>query len=153
MKLAVSVSGLRELDAKLGELKASTAKGVLRRVGKAALAPFDAAWRAGAPRLSGTLAESGSVGSKLTKSQRKAVERQSFVEVFAGPGPNPQAIQQEFGNANQPPQAFVRPAWEATKDQVLENVRTGLGDEIIKTNARADKRAAKAAARAAASEG
>lgn len=148
MKVTVRIDGLKELDAQLGDLKESTAKGVLRRVGRSALEPFDKEWRELAPQLSGALAESGSVGSKLSKSQRKAHERKHFIEVFAGPGPNPQAIQQEFGNANHPPQPFVRPAWEGTKDQVLERVKDGLAAEIIKTNARAAKKAAKAAARA-----
>lgn len=144
----VRVEGLRELDQALGQLKASTAKGVLRRVGRAALEPFDEAWRVKAPHLSHTLQESGGVGSKLTRTQRAAVERESFVEVHAGPGPNPQAVQQEFGNRQHPAQPFIRPAWEETKDQVLENVKTGLGEEIAKTVARAAKRAAKAAVKA-----
>lgn len=143
MKITVKVDGLADLDKALGQLKATTAKGVLRRVGRAALAPFDEAWRANAPTLTGALADSGSVGSKLTRSQRKEHERKSFVEIFAGPGPNPQAVQQEFGNSEHPPQPFVRPAWEATKDQILQGVKTGLGEEIEKTVARAAKRAAK----------
>jgi hypothetical protein len=84
VKLTVKVEGLRELDAGLGELKKTTAKGVLRRTGKAALEPFDQAWRELAPHLTGALQRSGGVGSKLSKSQRAAVERESFVEVFAG---------------------------------------------------------------------
>lgn len=147
MKMTVRVEGLADLDKALGQFKASTAKGVLRRVGRKALEPFDSAWRANAPRLSGELADSGAIGSKLTRSQRKAHERQSFVEVFAGPGPHPQAVQQEFGNAQHPAQPFVRPAWEAKKDQVLDGVATGLGDEIEKTASRAAKRAARAAAK------
>jgi len=99
VKVTVSLQGLRELDARLGALKRSTAKGVLRRVGKAALQPFDEAWRKAAPHLSGQLAASGSVGSKLTRTQRRDHERESFVEVFAGPGALPQAIVQEFGSA------------------------------------------------------
>lgn len=147
MKVTVRVEGLKELDAQLGRLKASTAKGVLRRVGKAALTPFDNAWRAAAPHLTGTLQRSGGVGSKLTRSQRAAVERQSFVEVFAGPGANPQAIIQEFGSSTNRPQPFARPAWDATKGQALEIVKTQLGDEITRTAARAARRAAKLAAR------
>lgn len=144
-RVTVSVAGLKDLDKALGQLKASTAKGVLRRVGKAALASFDEAWRAAAPHLSGKLEESGSVGSKLSRGQRAEHERESFVEVFAGPGPLPQAIVQEFGSATNTPQPFVRPAWEATKDQALEIVKTELGAEIVKTKARAAKRAAKLA--------
>lgn len=145
MAVTVKVEGLAALDAKLGQLKASTAKGVLRRVGKAALKPFDEAWRAQAPRLTGQLERSGGIGSKLSKSQRQAHERDSFVEVFAGPGPLPQAIVQEFGGADHPPQPFVRPAWDQTKDQVLEGVKTHLGAEIAKTAARAAKKATKLA--------
>jgi HK97 gp10 family phage protein len=146
VKALVKVEGLAALDAKLGELGLSTGKNVLRRTGRYALEVMDEAWRARAPRLTGQLEESGGVGSKLTRSQRKARERESFVEVFAGPGPNPQAIQQEFGNVNQPAQPFMRPAWDATKDQVLERVKEGLGAEIDKAAKRQARKAAKAAA-------
>jgi len=134
------IDGLKVLDQALGEFKASTAKNILRRVGRTALEPLDAAWRARAPHLTGALEASGGVGSKLTRSQREAQERESFVEVFAGPGPNPQAIQQEFGNATQPPQPYFRPAWEETRDQVLEGVVQGLGEEILKTARRVGRR-------------
>lgn len=140
------VEGLAELDAKLGELSQSAAKGVLRRVGRKALVPFDEAWRARAPVLSGVLSRSGSIGSKLSRSQRKAHERESFIEVFAGPGTNPQAIQTEFGNRHEAAQPYARPAWDATKDQALQIVRTELGGEIAKAAGRATKRAAKLAA-------
>lgn len=139
----MKVEGLAALDAKLGELTKSAAKGVLRRVGRKALVPMDQAWRAKAPVLSGQLHESGGVGSNLTRSQRKARERESFVEVFAGPGPNPQAIQQEFGNANAPAQPFMRPAWDETQHQVLEIVKDELGGEIEKSARRLAKKAAK----------
>lgn len=143
MKTTFKVEGLRELDARLGQLSTSAGKGVLRRVGRLALQPFDEAWRQRAPHLTGQLEESGGVGSKLTRSQRKAVERQSAIEIFAGPGPNPQAVQQEFGNHNSPAQPFMRPAWDATKDQVLDVVKTELGTEIDKAARRAARKAAK----------
>ena len=144
MKITQDVQGLKELDRALGELKPSTAKGVLRRVGRKALEPFDEAWRLAAPHLSHALQESGSVGSKLSRTQRAANERENLVEVFAGPGPLPQAVQQEFGNENHPPQPFARPAWDETKDQALKIVKTELGGEIQKAAARAAKRALKA---------
>ena len=145
MKTTMTVEGLRELDAALGQLTFSAAKGVLRRVGRKALQPFDDAWRDKAPHLTGALEESGSVGSKLTRSVRKAVERDSFVEVFAGPGPNPQATLQEFGTFSNAPQPFARPAWEETKDQALKIVSDELGTEIDKAANRAARKAAKAA--------
>lgn len=143
MKVRVTVEGLRDLDKALGAMKESTAKGVLRRVGAKALAPFDDAWRMKAPHLSHALQESGSVGAKLTRTQRQANERQNFVEVFAGPGALPQATLQEFGSEHHMPQPFARPAWEETKDEALEIVKAELGAEIKRTADRAARRAAK----------
>jgi hypothetical protein len=139
----VKIEGLSQLDQALGQLKESTAKNVLRRTGRKALEPMDAEWRRRAPHLTGALKESGGVGSKLTKSQRQEHERESFVEVFAGPGPNPQAVQQEFGNINHPPEPYFRPAWEATKDQGLQGVADNLGAEIMASAKRAAARARK----------
>lgn len=145
MKTTVKVEGLADLDRALGELSQSAGKGALRRAGRKALGPFDLAWREKAPHLSGQLAESGSVGSKLTRSQRKAQERDSSVEVFAGPGANPQAWQQEVGNSQHPAQPFVRPAWDETKDQIPKAVGVELGIEISNAAKRAAKKLAKAA--------
>jgi HK97 gp10 family phage protein len=139
--ITIKLEGLADLDRALGQFKESTAKAVLRRVGRKALQPFDQSWREKAPVLTGHLEHSGSVGSKLSRSQRAEHERESFVEVFAGPGPNPQAIQQEFGNAHNPPQPFARPAWDETQGQALEIVATELGAEIAKTAARVAKKA------------
>lgn len=152
MKTTFKVEGLAELDRQLGELSASAGKGVLRRVGRKGLQPFDQTWRAKAPKDTGDLAESGGVGSKLTRSVRKAVERENTVEVFAGPGGNPQAWQQEVGNHQHAAQPFVRPAWDETKDEALQIVRTELWTEISKAAKRKARKEAKAAA-AAASEG
>jgi HK97 gp10 family phage protein len=147
VKTTVSIQGLRELDEALGQLSPAAGKGVLRRVGRAALEPFDQAWRRKAPHLTGQLAESGSVGSKLSRGQRKEHERGSSVEVFAGPGPNPQAITQEFGTKDHAAQPFARPAWDQTKDQTLEIVATQLGEEIQKAAQRAARKAARLAAK------
>lgn len=146
MSATVKVEGLADLERQLTGLSNAAAKGVLRRVGRKALQPFDAAWRAKAPVLSGQLAESGSVGSKLTRSVRKAQERESSVEVFAGPGPNPQAWQQEVGNHQHAAQPFIRPAWAETKDQALQIVSAELATEISKAAKRQARKAAKAAA-------
>lgn len=145
MKASFKIEGLAELDRAFGELKQTTAKGVLRRTGRQALEPFDAAWRSRAPVEEGGLKESGGIGSKLSRSQRKAHERESFVEVFAGPGPHPKAVQQEFGNRNHAPHPFVRPAWEQTRGEVLDRVKTGLAEELRKTAERAARKAARLA--------
>lgn len=143
MSRFVAVEGLADLDAILGELKFSTAKGVLRRVAIEALQPMDDAWRAKVKRLTGHLAESGGVGTKLTRSQKAALEKDSNVEVYCGPGGDPAAIQEEFGNHHQAADPFMRPAWDETQDQVLARVGTGLAFEIEATSARAIKRGGK----------
>jgi HK97 gp10 family phage protein len=70
-------------------------------------------------------------------------KRESDVEVFAGATRVDQSIFAEFGTIDQAPQPFMRPAWEAGKRQALEDVKTGLADEIAKTAERARKRAAR----------
>lgn len=144
----MKVEGFKALDAALGELTPAAGKNVLRRVGRRALEPFDAEWRAHAPHLTGTLEESGGVGSNLSRRQRQLVRRESTVEVFAGPGANPQAIQGEFGNEHQAPTPYVRPAWDAKQGEALDIVKADLGDEIAKAAARGAKRAARLAAKA-----
>lgn len=142
--VTVKIEGLKEVDRILRLMPESTAKNVLRRTGRTALKITDEDWRRRAPHLTGALEESGGVGSNLTRSQRAAHERESFVEVFAGPGPNPQAIQQEFGNENHPPDPYFRPAWEATKDAVLQSVVDTLGEEVMKTARRLMRGSSKA---------
>jgi len=141
--MSVKTQGFAELDLALAQFAESTGKNILRRVGQAALKPFDEAWRAKAPVKTGALAKSGGVGSKLSRSQRAKVVRESTVEVFAGPGADPAATQDEFGNSHQAPQPYVRPAWDETQGQVLDIVKRELADEIQKTAARVARRAAK----------
>lgn len=145
----VKVEGLSGLEAALRELPTAAGKAVLRRAAVKALKPFDEAWRANAPRLTGQLEESGGVGTKLTRRQarlnRKREDKDS-VEVFAGPN-NPAAVPQEFGTVDQRAQPFMRPAWDATKGEVLANVAEGLGAEIDKTAQRLARKAAKLAAK------
>lgn len=146
LKTTFKIEGLAELEAKLVALGQSTGKNVMRRALRKAGAITDEAWRARAPHLTGQLEESGGVGSKLTRSQRRARERESSVEVFVGPGPNPQAIAQEFGTFNHPAQPFLRPAWDATQGQVLDAIKVELAAEILKAAKRQASKAAKAAA-------
>jgi HK97 gp10 family phage protein len=137
------VEGLKELDDALSLLPEATAKNILRRVGRQALEPVDEAWRANAPYLTGALADSGAIGSKLSRRQRALHQSESTVEVFAGPGPNPQAIQDEFGNQHQHAQPFLTPAWEGNKAKVLDIVKQLLRVEIDKAAARAARKAAR----------
>lgn len=143
------VQGLSDLDDALGQFKVSTAKGVLRRVGIEALEPFDQRWRERAPRDTGQLAGSGDAGTHLTTRQaiQAEADRDSFVQIYSGPGANPQATQDEFGNHHQAAHPYMRPAWDETQNDVLDGVANGLGAEIDATAQRVARRAAALAAR------
>lgn len=160
----VKIEGLRELEKALSELPKATGKSVLRRVLKARAQPFDSAWRGMAPDDPATTGEdnlktSGGVGTKLSKRQA-AQHRKMFrsdrasVEMFAGPGALPQAITEEFGTGPRHqksgkfvgqvhPHPFVRPAWDATKDAMLNGIGKDLGDEIAKAAQRLAKKRAR----------
>lgn len=155
MKVTHHVSGLRELDAALGQLGSkAVAKGVLRRTGIKALQPMAEAARSMAPDDPATggndLRNSITVGTKLNARQAKMArkrEGKAFVEVYMGPTV-PHGLMQEFGTVNHPPQSFLRPAFERGKMGVIKSIGKDLGDEIEKTAKRAAKRAAKKAAKA-----
>lgn len=145
MKVTVKVEGLRDLDAALSELpKITTAKAVVRRVLKKAAEPLRALAEQTAPRLTGALKISIVIGTKLTRRQARMARKEpkSLTEMFIGTS-NPAAVPQEFGTHDQKAQPFMRPAWQATKDQVLTNIGTELGPEIEKTAARLAKKAAR----------
>lgn len=147
MRVTVKVEGLKDLDRALGELPRAAGKAVLRRVARKALEPFDKAWRAKAPHLTGQLEESGGIGTKLTKRQARLNRKRddkSSIEMFSGPN-NPAAVPQEFGTVDQSAQPFMRPAWKQTQNQTLDLVKDGLGTEIAATAARIARKAARKA--------
>jgi len=159
-KQPVSVDGLADLEKMMVEhLPKSTGRGVLRRVGKAALGIFVERARDLAPRASGDLAESLAVSTRLDPKQRRDHRRlvrddKAAVEIFGGAAALPHAHLVEFGSVERhlesggstgtmPAQPFMRPAWDATREAVLAGIAKGLGHEIAKTVARRAKRLAK----------
>lgn len=148
----VSVEGLREIDAAMDDLTKASAKGVLRRSGIKALEPMAEVARGLAPDNPATgapdLGSSIAVGTKLSKRQA-GLHRKMFrddkasAEVFMGPGPDPAAWNQEFGNVNHGPQPFMRPAWDGGKDRLLKDLQKLLWAEIDKAAARAARKAAR----------
>lgn len=137
------LEGGREIEKALGELKPSLRKPASRRAMVKTLGPFDTSWREKVRRRTGTYAESGGVGTKLSARQRAQHKKQSDQEVFAGPGPLAQAIQEEFGNVRQAPQGDVRQAWAETKEDMPPALGRELWSEIEATARRAAKRAAR----------
>lgn len=145
MKVTVKMEGLRELDYALGELPKTTGKATLRRVLKKAAEPLRRHAEQLAPRLSGALATSIVVGTKLTRRQARIARKapKSTVEMFVGPN-NPAAVPQEFGTHDQRAQPYMRPAWDAEQNGVLVEISTELGGEIEKSAVRLAKKRARA---------
>lgn len=88
MSVRVSVSGLRELDAALGELPKATARNVLKRVLIKAGQPVADAASALAPKDTGELSASIKVGSKISN----AVGNAEFAAVMRGGGTKAEAV-------------------------------------------------------------
>lgn len=140
----VKVEGLKELENALRDLPKANAKAVLRRTMKEAGEPVARAARGMAPKEIGYLAESIDVSTKLSGRQSRLHKKESPVEMFIGPGPDPAAHLQEFGSGpGHVAQPFMRPAWDQNKEKVLDTIANLTWVEIEKTVNRLAKRAAK----------
>ena len=103
--------------------------------------PLADAMRNRAPVDAGDLKDSIAVSTRNPRKNRK----QSTVEVHAGPGRHPQAHLREFGGDGNPPEPYVRPAWDGGKDELLNGLKDDLWSEISKAAARQAKKAARLA--------
>lgn len=156
MKASMRVDGLAELNATLGELSKGLARGALTRIAVKALdeefVPVARSLAPDDPSTDNDLGESIIAGpaSKLNARQKRANrkrEDRSLGEGFAGTN-DPAGTQQEFGNINHGPQAFMRPALQQTQGKIIENVGKNAWPEIERTALRAAKRRAAKAAKA-----
>lgn len=145
----IRLQGFKELDQVLGTLGARIGKTVMRNALKEAAEPMARKARQFAPKGEDfDLVESITVSRRLSKRQARLHRRmfkndRAAVEMFVGPGPDQAAWNQEFGNINHGPQAFMRPAFQQDHRALLERLRVELADEINKAVARAAARAAK----------
>ena len=146
MRTTFSVEGLAELEGALGELPRATARNVLVRTLREQAEVVAEAGEANAPRLSGKLADSYTVGTKLSRRQKSKHKKESDVEVFVGPTPHPKSVQTEFGNAHQAAHPHLRPAWDSTHRQVLDGITDTLRKEVEKARARLARKAERMAA-------
>lgn len=163
--MGIKVEGLKELDRALQDMAKSTAKRTVRRAMEKSLEPVAAAARANAPRSKGKgkhIVDSIAVSSKLVKAQAKEArgdrESRHLMLMYVGPK-EPHAHLVEFGTGpryhkssgksvgSMPPSPFMRPAWDANSQGVLDSLAADLKAEIEKTLARASKAAAKRAAK------
>lgn len=139
MKATVQLTGMRELERELFKLKGSTAKSNTRKAMKDAFEPMARDVRMHAPVLSGELKEGVNITSRVRPAQRK----DSDVEMYMGPGRDPQAITQEFGTYFHPAQPFMRPAWESGKMELLDRFGVFMWDNVTKAVIRAERKAAR----------
>lgn len=149
MKFSFKMQGLKELDAALSEFTVMTGRNVLRRAGTQAMEPVAAEMKAKAPKAHGDLKEAIDTGTKRGKGVKREFRDPHVVEVYAGPavidgGVPPQAFQQEFGNENHGPQAYVRPGWDTKRSGVMPDLKESLGTQLDKASKRAARRALKA---------
>ncbi|MUO27193.1 HK97-gp10 family putative phage morphogenesis protein [Agrobacterium vitis] len=141
-KVTFKVEGLKELEAALSEMTASTGKRITTKVLRDAGKPIADAAAAKAPILTMALYENVGVGTKLTKRQAALFQKQSPVEVHVGVS-DPAGVQVEFGNDEQAAEPFLRPAWDSGKDRALDQIISGLWTSINKAAQRAARRAIK----------
>jgi HK97 gp10 family phage protein len=156
MSLSMRLQGAKELDKVLQSLKTSTARGITRRAMTRALEPVAQAARALAPRDEGKLAAHIGVSTRLTKRQAREIRGQASRDtqiMYVGPewasahlvelgtGPRHKKNGQFVGRM--PPQPFMRPAWDAKREEVLARLTDDIRAEIDKTLARLAKRQAK----------
>jgi hypothetical protein len=141
------LDGLADLDRVLTELPKATARNVLLRTLKEQGQPIADDGEANAPKLTGGLAQSYTVGTKLSRRQKKASKKESMVEVYIGPTAHPKSVQTEFGNAHQAPEPHLRPAWDANVGRVLDGIKNALAEQIDKAIARLARKAAREAAK------
>ena len=126
MKTTVTVIGLKELDDALTQFTPNKRRAIGRVALDNAGEITAKAARALAPRDTGGLAESIDVSGVLSPAQKAEHTKRSEQERFVGPGPDPAAHLREFGSDGNPPHPFMRPAWDETKEQVLDRI----GDEL-----------------------
>ncbi len=122
MKMKVRIEGTDKIARNLKAMGKALTRKTLMPVLRENVQPIADDMRAAAPKASGELADSIRVTNRLSKTQRSKLQRIAPVEIYAGPGPLPQAIQKEFGNVREAPEPFIRPAFDAGVDRALRGI-------------------------------
>lgn len=144
--VSFKISGGKEAERALMEMPKATAKNAGRRALRAGAAPILEDFQRRAPRLTGQLVDTAGISTKLTRRQRSKHKRQmsrDHVEMFVGAGPNPQAVQQEFGNESHAAQPSLIPAFENNKRKSIDIIGRSIWVEIEKAAKRIRRKMAK----------
>lgn len=166
----VKVEGLKELEQAMAELGRATSRNVARRALMRAGQPVADQAKKLVPVDTGGLRDSIVVSTKLankpgagafaaamrggaTRSEAGQAMRaaakaggRSNIEAYIGAGQLPHAHLIEFGSVNNAPQPYLRPAWDAGKQKVLDDIKGFLAEEVAKATQRAARKALKAKA-------
>ena len=150
------VHGARELDEALIALGKTNGKNTLRRGAKRMLEPMRSAAEDNARERTGHLRRAVKIGTRLAKSQKGGgakrisgtgtfrADPKRDIQMYMGPGQEPQAITEEFGTSDQAPTSFMRRAFEAHAEGAVRAAGPILWEEIGATATRAARKAAKA---------
>jgi HK97 gp10 family phage protein len=145
--VTAKVEWLKGSDKALAEIGTKTTqKNILVRTLKKAAKPIDDQASALAPRDTGKLEISVITGTQLTRRQRSSAYKAGklgVAEVHVGTALS-RGLFQEFGTYKMPASPFMRPAWDANKEQALSIIGTELWVEIRKAGERAARKRAKA---------
>jgi len=154
MSVGFKVTGFRDMERALADLKRGTAKGAARRAIKKTLAPVAEAAAASPFEIA--------VTSRLNKTQARGARGDrgaALLTLYVGPIDEdgkgaPHAHLLEFGTGPRFHKSgkfvgavladpFMRPAWDQHRGQMLEKLGANIWAEIEKSLARAAKAAAK----------
>lgn len=145
--IRVRVTGGRELENALDQLKQATQKRILREAGKAALEPMANHAAALAPHRTGRLAFSISVSEHPTRrAEWKKSGNGTFVMAMgpaSGGGVLNYATFDEFGTVDTPILPFMRPAWDAGVHSALERFIDHMRVAVGRATARAGRAASR----------
>lgn len=131
MKMKLRIEGTDQIARNLKAMGAALGRETLVPIISEELEPMAEQMRALAARGTGQMADSVTVGTELSPAQAALNEPIAEIEVYAGPGPLPQAIQEEFGNYHRGPRPFIRPSFDAHVNRAMRNVGERGIDAIL----------------------
>lgn len=136
MKPTMRVVGIDDIQRKLRAMGEALRRETLVPIMEERLQPMADDMRSHARRRSGRMADSVTVSTELSPHQAAVNDPIAEIEVYVGPGPLPEAIQEEFGNFHESPHPFIRPGFDAHVNEAMAAIEQDGIDAIL---AAADK--------------
>lgn len=127
MKVRVRFEGGKQLDEALSQFTPTKRRAIGRVSLDNAGEIMAQAARALVPVDTGGLRESIDVSGTLSRRQKAEHTKIAEQERFVGPDSRPQGHLREFGGDGHPPEPYMRPAFDQTKEKVLKR----LGEELF----------------------